>query len=202
MQDNDYRSPRERRADQLKEKWDELQGLMKGEVLPLIEQAKLLPRDVLQRLHSTYNSLTANVGFLIGPPKPLTPEESAEQEKVIAERNLQSEIRRNKKSDIQECVDTWVKEKLEEFDLKPELLDDDDTEKFDYERNETCEEIRSGTVSFTVSDSAKERIEAGMESDFDEALKEFLDNCDYDDFEIDLENYDSGDMTDSSSTLT
>jgi hypothetical protein len=202
MSDQEYRSLKEKNADLVKERWEQLQKMMNEQIMPLIDQSKLLPRDCLEGANNLYNTMTYSMGRLLAPPKPLSPEKAVEQEKVVAERNQRAEERRNKKSDVQECVDSWVKERLDEYDLNPAILDDDDTESFEYERTENCVEHRSGSLNFTISDRAKERIDEAIEGDFKDLLKDHLDESLWDDFEMELDNYESGDMIDSSSELT
>ena len=208
-----FRTPKEQAQADIRFHWMKLQSMM-NQLLPFVEQAKLLPGDLIDAQATTWQALRTAMFKLREPyakeyqrkveSGEIVPKTEEAKEEERETRKAVQAAARERKSDIQSCVDNWVLELLEEYDLKSELLDDDDTESFTYERKETCSEYRSGEVTFTVSDRAKERIEANMDAneDFTDMLKEYLDERIWQDFEVDIDTYDSGDVSESSSELT
>ena len=174
-----------------------MQHFMNELILPFVEQAKHISEESRTGLQKIHTDLYQAVYLLRShyKPKPLTDEQAAEQSKIIDERNRLADGR----SDIQKCVDAWLKEQLGKHDLKPELLDEDDTESFEYTLTEHYDETRSGCESFTVPVKAKERLEE-MDMDFNDVLKDHLDQHCHDDFYIETD-YEDMEMTDSETEL-
>lgn len=195
-----HRTPKEQAAFSIRDYWQQMQDLMNNIVMPLVEQSKYVTNEMREDFGNIHSSLHAALYTLRPPykPKPATPAELARQEEVA----LARKATRNEKSDVQKCVDEWLKEQIDEYDLNPALLEDTDTESFDYKCSETCDETRSGEVSFEVPDRVKERLDEAMEKDFNDELKEYLDERHYVDFTVDMEEYESGEMTESSTELT
>lgn len=187
--DTVHMTTKERAAYNARQHIADLQAALK-EIDKAIGQAKLIPGDAISSASTSYHSLTNILYVLKAPPRPPTEEEKQHNAKLLAEHERRVAEKKKKKSPVQECVDAWVAEKLEEYDLRPELLDDEARENFTFELEETHTEVRKGEVEFTVSDRAKERlIEAGV--DFKDDLYEHLVNRCGDDFEIETKYEDS-----------
>lgn len=90
--------------------WLKFKQWMEEEVLPYVERAELIPREVCIKHHEMSSGITSGLYHLQAPhvSKPLTEEEKAEQAKIIEERNRRAE----ELSDIQQCVNEWLKEHL------------------------------------------------------------------------------------------
>ena len=192
------RSDKEQAAFLVKQHWAQMKQQMEA-IMLLVEQAKHVPDATRIEMDGTFNNLHSEL-YNLRPPfvvKELTIEQQAYHAKQIEE----NEARKEQKSDIQECVDCWLLAKFEEYGLKPELLEDSDTERFIYEYTETAREYRSGEEEFDVPCLVKERLEALMKEDFKSELQEHLDNAQHDEFYLDMQ-HDDGEVVDSSSTLT
>ena len=192
------RSDKEQAAFLVKQHWAQMKQQMEA-IMLLVEQAKHVPDATRIEMDGTFNNLHSEL-YNLRPPfvvKELTIEQQAYHAKQIEE----NEARKEQKSDIQECVDCWLLAKFEEYGLKPELLEDSDTERFIYEYTETVREYKSGEVEFDVPYLVKERLEALMKEDFKSELQEHLDNAQHDEFYLDMQ-HDDGEVVDSSSTLT
>jgi hypothetical protein len=199
MHDDPTLTPKEKSAVLVRAYVAEVKATM-DTVLSYIEQAKLVPAEMVTQLSEAQRKLDGALWNLRARPVPKerTPEEQVKHEAYVAKCKEQ----RERKSDVQECVDAWLREQLEEFDLKPELMDEDEAESFTYEITETMNEYRSGEVEFEVPDLVKERLDAmmGDDVDFNDALKEHLDEKCHGDFYIDTE-YGDGEMVESGSEL-
>jgi hypothetical protein len=108
---------------------------------------------------------------------------------------------RNRKSDVQTCVDNWLTEQLEEEGIKLEVLNDDDTESFEFTVIESRNESYSGCTDFSVPDQAKAILNTLFENDngesFEDRLRELLVRELHDSFCVDTDNnYGDGETTD------
>lgn len=192
---------KERYAAETLAKWEELVAFMEGEILPPIRAAKFVNPSAYSKLQELTRNLPYNIRTLCKSDRQereekissgeITPEMIKEEAEEDAKRAKSAQEYRARKSDVQECVDKWLSEQLEENGIKLEVLNDDDTESFEFTVIESRNESYSGCTDFLVPDQAKAILDNIFESDngesFEDRLRELLTEEVSDSFSVDVD---------------
>ena len=187
------------------QKWEEFSSFMESEILATVRSAKLVNPSSVSKMAELMRGLPGSLRPICKTSAQervekitsgeITPE-ILKQEEETAEQLLQYQSR---KSDVQLCVDNWLTEQLEENSIKLEVLNDEDTESFEFTVTESKNEILSGCTDFSVPDQAKAILTNIFEGDngesFEDRLKELLTSELYDSFCVDTEYDGCGETT-------
>jgi len=141
--------------------WEELQQLMVEEVLPAIRGGRAVSYEVLDRVRTMQSTMLRHAERIPSWANAPAPNER------IAAFAPRSTL-------LQEKVDAWLREKVEEFELNPELLDKEGQTLHDYtyKRYETRREWLEGCENFKLPVRLMRALESvGVDLD---SLKEQL----------------------------
>jgi len=205
---------KERYAAETLAKWEELVAFMEGEILTPIRAAKFVNPSAYSKLQELTRNLPYNIRTLCKTDKQekeekissgeITPEMIKGEAEEDAKRAKIAQEYRDKcgrgQSCIQKCVNTWLSEQLEENGIKLEVLNDDDTESFEFTVIESRNESYSGCTDFSVPDQAKAILNTLFENDngesFEDRLRELLVRELHDSFEVETDYNGDGETTD------